>query len=159
AAGSAAITVGGDLVVESDATINVQAGEQVTLTGTLGGNAGARLRKAGDGALVYDIDASESVTFNGTTVVEDGELTLNTPGRNVTLGSLVIAPVSASDPATVRLLGQVASGSQVPLSGSHQIANNVTVFLHPGGVLDLNDNNETVGGLNMTGGVADSGTG
>src|SRR5262249_14288821 len=41
----------------------------------------------------------------------------------------------------------------------NQIADNVTVFIKPGGLLDLNGNNDVIGGLNMTGGRVVTGAG
>src|SRR5262249_30264756 len=74
------------------------------------------------------------------------------------LGNLVIDP-AAGDTSTVRLIERTVGGVPLPFSGSNQIADNVVVSFLPGGLLDLNNNNETVGGLNMTQGTVQTGLG
>src|SRR5262249_43825742 len=134
----------------------VQAGTTLFVTGNINGSAAATLTKRGDGELRYSLATGKSVTFGGRTQVADGLLTLNTPERNV-----IVGPLDIGGAGTVRLLGEVIGGIniQLPGTGNAQIADNVVVSFQPGGVLDLNDNNDTVGGLDMTGGEVRTGNG
>ena len=72
-------------------------------------------------------------TYTGVTTVNGGTLALNTTGGNAVGGSLVIGDGSGTD--TVRL------------DQNNQIADTATVTLNNGGVLNLNNNTETIAGL------------
>jgi autotransporter-associated beta strand protein len=145
----------GDINVPfSDVEIAVASGARLTLKGSLSGPGNLTLSKAGGGELVYAFGSGETTTFTGVTEVHDGgTLTLNTPNRNAIVGDLKI------DAGTVRLLGTPVLGLILPGSGSNQISDAVTVFVGDAGQLDLNDNSDTIGGLDLTEGYVTTGLG
>src|SRR5262249_52340520 len=116
-AGAASATVAGPIAIESDADINVAAGGALTLARPIAGTPAAPHTKEGEGELRYGF--ADPITFIGTTNVEAGLLTLNTPGKNAILGSLVLGPGSTSAP-TVRLLGTTIfiGGIPFPVPGN-----------------------------------------
>jgi autotransporter-associated beta strand protein len=152
-------TWAGPITVEGNSTIGpATSTARLNVSGVISGNAAATLIKAGFGEVRYTGTAVN--TFAGTTQVASGLLQLNRPGLNPILGPLVIAPrPNTSQTGTVRLLGLTVAGLQTPGSGSNQIANAVPITIGPGDVLDLNDNNDAVGGLNMTAGTVQTGIG
>ncbi len=146
-------TVFFDIVIESDAEILVASGGRLSLAGSLSGVPTTTLSKTGGGELRYAFGAGEPNTFTGVTEVNGGTLTLSTPDNNAIVGDLVV------NSGTARLLGRVIDGVQTPGTGNNQISDAVTVFVASGGLLDLNDNSDTVGGLILTGGAVDTGSG
>src|SRR2546423_1390417 len=85
-------------------------------------------------------------TYTGTTTVNNGLLVLQkTPGVNAIPGAPTIRDAIG--------LHEVDPGL------SHQIADTTVPVINSSGFLNLNGNSDTVSGLNMTGGVVDSGPG
>ncbi len=101
--------------------------------------------KTGDGNLT--LSGALDNTLSGTIAVNGGALLLNKQsGINAIAGALSIGDGTGTD--TVRLLA------------GDQIADNSVVSVNAGGVLDLNDQTETIGGLGGAAGVVtNSGTG
>ncbi len=110
-----------------------------TLSGTNG------FTKTGGGTLT--LSGTLSNTLSGTIAVNGGLLLLNKQaGIDAIAGALSIGDGSGTD--TVRLMAL------------NQISDSSVVSVNAGGVLDLNDRTETIGGLGGTGGVvSNSGTG
>lgn len=119
-------------------TVNNAGG--LVLSGELAGNA---LTKAGTGTLT--ISGSTANTYTGDITVNEGTLLLNQTGFNAVTGGLIIGDGTGTD--TVRLLGV------------DQIDDTADVTMQSSGVLDLNDQSETIDALNGGGLVTNSGTG
>jgi fibronectin-binding autotransporter adhesin len=140
--GDFAITGGKDLTLTGPATMNGNPTVTIATTATFSGQwsgAGA-LTKAGPGTLTLSGPISNGF---GALIVNDGTVLLNkTPGLNAIGGNLL-----------------VNSGATVRLAANEQIANNQTPFVSGTGLLDLNGNQETIGGFNYTGGSVTTGTG
>ena len=126
------------------AAVNVDAASNglefgLTLSGTNG------FTKTGGGTLT--LSGINANTLSGTIAVNGGLLLLNKQaGTDAIAGALSIGDGTGTD--TVRLMAL------------NQIADSAVVSVNAGGVLDLNDRTETIGGLGGTGGVvSNSGTG
>jgi autotransporter-associated beta strand protein len=118
--------------------------DQLTLDGLISGFAGADLIKEGPGTLELAGDFGN--TYPGTTRVNAGTLVLNRlAGRLAVPGALVVGDGSGTD--TVRL------------AQDHQLGDTARVTVSASGLLDLNDRNDTIGPLTMTGGRVRTGTG
>lgn len=135
-----ALTVSGNINAANRLTVRA-AGGDVTVSGVVNGASG--LDKDGAGTLTLAGTAAN--TFAGATRISAGTLAFNKPaGVNAIGGNLDVGLVI---PATVRLLAD------------NQIPNAATVTILPGGILDLNGHNETIGPLDMIGGRITTGTG
>ena len=86
-------------------------------------------------------------TYTGTTRVNAGTLQLGVSGYNAFSGPLVIGDGTGTGSPTVRLLIR------------DEIPDGAAITINAGGVLDLNNLNETIGALTMQGGTASSGSG
>ena len=131
--------VAGSSVTLGTATLTVGANNEATadFAGVISG-AGGNPTKTGTGTQT--LSGISANTFTGITTVNAGELDLNkTAGTNAIAGNLTIGDSSGTD--TVKLLA------------ADQIANTSDVTINSSGVLNLNDNNETIDALN---GVAGS---
>ena len=146
---SGANTLSGDLTLAGNTRFQSDAGT-LTLSGTSLNDAGKNLTFAGAGDIEVGkviatgtgtvtkegagtLTVSGVNTYTGVTTVNGGTLALNTTGGNAVGGSLVIGDGSGTD--TVRL------------DQNNQIADTATVTLNNGGVLNLNNNTETIAGL------------
>ena len=155
--GNTSGTISGILQMTAVQTFNVadSGGVQgLNISAQIIGTAGG-ITKTGAGTLT--LNATTTNTFTGATTVSAGTLLLNdTGGVAVSGGSLVIgdslggAGVNKADVA--RLLS------------NNQIASTVAVTINDSGLLDLNNNNDTIGlgaanALTMTGGSVSTGSG
>jgi hypothetical protein len=123
-------------------TISVGAGGELDLVGVLTGSAGLTL--AGGGKLV--LGGSASNTYSGTTVDNGPTLVLSKSGGAIAVpGNLVIGDGTSPALVQARVANQIASGS--------------IVTINDGATLDLNGNNNTIGGLSMAGGTLTTGAG
>lgn len=129
----------GNIALEGDAVVRVNAPEHLTLSGILGGHGG--LTKTSDGSLQFS--GSEANVYAGTTVLQGGVLLLDKSLANAAIpGDLVIGDgVGGSDADVVRLRRstQVANGAAVTLTGS--------------GLLDLDGHGEAFDRLTGSGRV------
>lgn len=128
-----------------------------------------------DGAAVYVDAASSGLEFgwllsgtNGFTKTGDGTLTLsgmldNTLSGTIAVndGLLLLNKLTGTDAISGGLsIGDGSGAGTVRLMALDQISDSSVVSVNAGGVLDLNDRTETIGGLGGTGGVVtNSGTG
>jgi fibronectin-binding autotransporter adhesin len=114
------------------------------MTGSVG-SGGNGLRKLGAGVLEFAGNSSN--TYTGTTFVDEGTLRLNkTAGFNAIAGPLVIGDFFGID--------------DVELLQSDQILDSIAMTINDGALLDLNNQNETIGGLvTLVGGSITTGTG
>ena len=120
---SAGITNGGFLLTTTGAG-------DITESGVVGGVGGLTLGGTGNVTL----SGAAANTFSGTTSVNGGVLLLNkTVANGAIVGPLIIGDNIGTD--TVRLLA------------SDQIADTAAITTNLGGVLDLNNKNETIGSL------------
>jgi autotransporter-associated beta strand protein len=111
------------------------------ITGTLenGGLGQVNLAKSGTGTMTLLGNVSNS--YSGSTTVVQGTLVLGKGGTAVAIpGNLIIDPP-----------GSPAGSPQVVLQSPNQVSHVVTVDAN--GVFDLNNQADTIAGLNMTGGV------
>lgn len=115
----------------------------VTLYGNINGPVG--VVKAGLGTLTYDGPGDDAYT--GTTTVSAGTLQLNVGGFNAFLGPLVVGDGSGVGSPTVRDLLY------------EEIPDTCQVTINTSGLLDLNNYNETIGALTLSGATVSSGTG
>ncbi|WP_221028982.1 autotransporter-associated beta strand repeat-containing protein [Actomonas aquatica] len=109
-------------------TLGVNSGSS-TFSGTIAGS--GNLTKSGSGTVT--LDGSGSNSFTGTTTVAGGTLALDMAGGNALNGDITIGDGSGTD--TLRL------------DSANQIADSSAITLAAGGVLNLNNNNETVGSI------------
>jgi fibronectin-binding autotransporter adhesin len=132
--GTGALTINGtvDLGVGAGLARTVTTVSNTTFANAVFGNANSGLTKEGSGTLTFS--GSVANTYNGTTTVNVGELDLNkTAGVNAIAGNLTIGDGTGTD--TVKLLA------------SNQIVDTSDVTINSSGVLNLNNNNETIDGL------------
>ena len=111
----------GDIALSADATISVQAGVSLNLSGAISG--GFNLTKSATGTLQFS--GATANTYTGTTTVNAGTLELNKPiGDGAIPGALVIGDGSGGANAdVVRLLSdqQIASTSDVTINSSGRL--------------------------------------
>jgi autotransporter-associated beta strand protein len=127
----------------ADTTIMTSNSVTLTVFGNIRGAFG--VVKTGLGTLTYNCLGDN--TYTGTTLVSAGTLQLNAGGANAFGGPLVIGDGSGTGAPTVRDL-------QV-----QEIPDTAQVTVNLNGLLDLNNDNEIIGGLTMLGGTVSSGTG
>lgn len=109
---------------------------RVVISGTITGSGG--LTKAGAGDAVFS--GSTSNAYTGTTVVNAGRLLLQkTAGINAIAGDLVIGDGTGTDTVLIDLANQIANTSDVTVNSS--------------GILDLDNNSETIASLTINGGT------
>jgi autotransporter-associated beta strand protein len=123
------------------------ASADLIISGQVSSSPGVGLIKTGAGTLQFA--GSSSNLYNGPTLVMLGVLQLNkSNGFQSVIGSLEVgAPTAGAGPAVARLLR------------SNQILNTAAVTVNSSGRLDLNNLNDTIGALTMTGGRVTSGRG
>jgi autotransporter-associated beta strand protein len=130
----------GDIILNTDVVI--EASSLFGINGRISGSGG--FTKAGTSTL--RLFGTNVNTYAGTTVVNAGILQLDVNANNGAIpGDLVVGDGSGTD--TVRHLD------------GDQISNSALVTINTGGVLDLNGFGDIIGGLEMTGGTAQSGVG
>ncbi|QEL16832.1 Ig-like domain repeat protein [Limnoglobus roseus] len=126
-------TIGMDLALTANQTINVAAGGGLVLAGQVSGAFG--VTKTGEGALAYTGSGANSYT--GTTTVNGGTLVLNKTGVNAMGGNLIV--------------GDGTGGETVQLAGDDQIPDAATVTVNEGATFDLNGRSETFATLVLQG--------
>jgi fibronectin-binding autotransporter adhesin len=142
-------TWGGSVVLATASTVNVvDAADTLTFSNVVSGS--GRLTKTGLGTLAYTGAASNTNT--GGTTVADGILELNK-------ANAAVAIVSALTIGDNVGLGSTAVVQYNAAAGTNQIANTVAVTVNLDGELNLNNVNDTIGPLNLGGGVVNTGTG
>jgi len=123
----------GNITLSADATVYVDAGDFLNLTGALGG--GFDVTKTGTGTLLFS--GGTANTFNNLTV-NAGTLLLNKSIANAVFsGDLTLGDGSGTD--TVRL------------SLDNQIPDTTAITMATGAVLDLNDMTDTTGSIRGAG--------
>jgi fibronectin-binding autotransporter adhesin len=100
-----------------------------------------------NGTIMLDGDAAN--TFTGATIVKSGNLTLN---KEVVPVSEPLGLVSVYGPLIIE-------GGRVTYSADNGIANTSAVTIHPGATLDLNGYNDTIGALELLGGIVETDAG
>lgn len=110
----------------------------------ISGATGAGLTKAGVGTM--RLEGGSANNYSGTTTVNQGTLSLNkAAGTNAFAGRLVVGDGVGTDLAL--------------LNADNQILDTVRVTVNSSGVLDLNNKQETIASLTMTGGLVTTATG
>jgi autotransporter-associated beta strand protein len=140
-------TFGLDITLDATRTFTVDPlGATMTLTGAISGAGG--ITKQGAGLL--ELAGTAANTAAGAVSVQNGTLQLNKPaGVNAINGALSIGVNRALDPAA----------AAVVLLNDNQIPNAVSVSVNRPGTLDLAGRAETVGPLNIDGGLVKTGAG
>ena len=149
--GASTITPTGGTVLTANATIGVtQGSSSLTLNSTISGAFG--ITKVGPGTLT--LGGNSPNTFTGTTMVSAGTLILDKPdevaatSRTLNIGTGIGLPGSAV----------VLDDAHFQLRDTNIIApTNVTI--QSDGILNLQNNNDGIGNLTMTGGTVTSGAG
>jgi autotransporter-associated beta strand protein len=132
----------GAITLSSSATISVDAGDFLNLTGPITAAAPANLTKVGTGTLLFSGSAGNSYDE---TFVNAGTLVLAKSLANAGIpGDLTIGDGTGTD--------------VVRLGADNQILDTAKIHLQTGGRLDLNDLNETAGSVDG-GGLIDLGSG
>jgi autotransporter-associated beta strand protein len=133
-------TVSGPVVLLTDSSIAVdQSTDTLSLSGVISGGSHA-LTKTGIGALAFTGSASN--TYTGMTSVNDGALLLNkSAGAVAVAGNLTVGDGTGASPDVVQLI----QGSQLLPAAM--------VTVNSDGLLDLNNQAQTIAGLAMTGGT------
>jgi autotransporter-associated beta strand protein len=119
--------------------IEVDSANGLVISGELTGNAPT---KTGPGDLT--ISGSSLNIYTGNLMVNEGAVLLNKSGVSAIAAGAVVGDGTGTD--TLRLLA------------ANQIADSADLTLNSSGVLDLNDQSETLDGLNGSGLVTNSGT-
>ncbi len=123
--------------------VNVEAGEVIEFRNVISGAAGGFIKR-GDGAAIFSGDTNN--TYRGATRVDAGGLFLGKIGATAIAGPLVIGNGVGADPDFVFL------------NEPEQIANTTIVTIRSTGVFEMAGQEESIGGLNMTGGTVNTGT-
>lgn len=120
-------------------TFTVASGAEIDLGGVISGVATAGLTKAGAGTLV--LSGTSNNTFAGSMTVSEGTLELSkTAGKTAIPAALIIGDGTGSD--------------TVLLDAANQIDNQAAITITQSGLLNLNNNDETIGPLTVTAGSA-----
>jgi autotransporter-associated beta strand protein len=160
-------TLSGGITVGATATIDVESGSTLTISGSIGdGGTGSGVTKVGQGTMVYS--ASFFNTYAGTTTVALGELDFDSTAAHGAIGGPLQIGTGPGGSATVKYLAsnQLSSTTDVTVSNSQATLdlnghsdsiNNLTVT---NGLVSLPAGSSlTVAGLTMTGGDINTGTG
>ena len=132
-------TMSGGITLTGDTGISVVSSNTLNLDGVISGSGG--IRKFGDGSLRLNGFGNNS--FSSASFVTKGQLIL-------------------SKGANVRAIGSVAvtNGAELTLFQNEQIDNAGVVTIYTGGLFNMTNHNESIGGLNLGGGtVVDTGAG
>ena len=134
----------GPVTLAGNTTFGANAG-QLTLSGVIGDNGlGYGVMLLGGGTFVFS--GVSSNTYTGATTLVSGTLQLSKTAQNSIAGSALI-------------IGNGASTALVQETTSDQIYNSATVTVNTLGTLDLNNHNDAIYGLIMTGGTVQTETG
>lgn len=115
----------------------------LTLAGVISGGTNS-LTKTGSGTVVFS--GSSANTYTGATIVQGGELRLGKSSGNAIAGPLTIGDGTGTDVVRLMTNNQINDSSTITLLSSGQ-------FLFDGSHV------ETITGLDMTGGLVDTGSG
>lgn len=135
----------GPVELATDSVIHVVNGAALELSGAISGTGG--LFKEGAGTLVFS--GTNANSYAGSTEVRAGILELNRSG--------VFAL-----PSTPLVIGDDADGTatdRVRYLANNQLSVNTTITINRTGVLDLNNRNDDLGTISLTGGTLQTGTG
>ncbi len=136
--GTGALTFNGtiDLGVAAASDRTISTVSNVTFTNVISGNSGSGLVKNGSGTLTFS--GTSANTYDGLTTINLGELDLNkTAGVNAIAGNITIGD------------GIGGAGADIlKLLAANQIANTSDVTINSSGLFNLNNNSETIDGLN-----------
>lgn len=129
------------LLDSSNVTVRVEANTDLSLGGALEGSLQGILSKAGPGRLTFA--GSDDNFYDADTFVVEGELRLNkTLGTVAIPGRLIVGDGFGGPGADV-----------VRLTSSSQISDNGMVVINSSGLLDLNNNVDAIGPLELRGGT------
>lgn len=134
--GTEALIFTGDAALTGTRSLTVN--NPTTFSGIISGANGLSIAAGSTGALT--LSGSAANTYTGNTTVNGGTLVLAKTSGNAIAGGLVIGDGSGVD--------------TVQLGSSNQIADASAVSIRSSGVLNLNNNSETVGSLAVTGGAS-----
>ncbi len=114
----------------------------VTLAGAISGS--GSFTKSGDGVAVFSNSGAN--TYSGGTVVNGGELRLSKTSGNAIPGNLTIGDGTGTDIVRLMTNNQIADSATVTVNSSGQLLVNGTA-------------SDTIGSLNLTGGLVNTGSG
>ncbi len=150
-ASAANLTLNGDIDLGSHSLFTEGPGDY-TIAGVVSGTGGILKYNAGD----LTLEGFGANTYTGLTSVQAGILRL---GRYLLVGLTPVGTVAV--PGNL-LIGDFAStliGNVVVLDRDNQIANSSTVSINATGILELSDQNDTLGDLHLRGGTVTTGSG
>lgn len=133
-------------------TLQIDGPGDVTVLGIVSGTGGIQKNNSG---LLYFSGVGAN-TYTGPTSVQAGELRLN---RYVPVGLTPVGTVSIPGDLIIGSFGGTLIGDVVVLDRDNQIANTSTVSINSTGILELSDENDTVGELRLRGGSVTTGSG
>jgi autotransporter-associated beta strand protein len=134
------------VVLQTNITVNVSAGVNFYMNGAISGAGG--LTTTGPGTLVFN--GTDVNTYTGTTYVNSGTLML---ARGAGWASAIAGPL---------VVGTGAGSPGTAIAkwfANSQVASTFPVTVNYTGVIDANDNVDSLGGLVLAGGQVQTGTG
>lgn len=117
-----------------------------TLAASIGDNGSGATSLVKNGAGTWVLGGTSGNTYTGMTTVDAGELQLNKSSGNAVAGNVTVGDGSGTDVLRLTASNQIGDSSVVTINSSGQ-------FLVSGSPTD------TIGSLNMTGGLVNTGTG
>jgi fibronectin-binding autotransporter adhesin len=129
-AASGVVECFGNVTLTNTATVRVPNLTELQLKGVISGTGG--LKKIGEGEL--HLAGLNANTFSGASFVNGGKLSLFKPANFRAIGSVT-----------------VTNGALLAVEANEQIDNAGVLSIYSGGVVNLTNRNETIGGLNLGG--------
>jgi autotransporter-associated beta strand protein len=163
--GSLDVGAGGVTTLASNdlsATISSSSGGDIRSTGQTFAINAANTSSSTDLVMAIEIGSATGLSKSGAGTVsfEGSDSNSYTGTTTVTAGTLLLAKSSGATAVTGHLtIGDGTGTDTVQLLGDNQIANSGNISLGLGGVLDLNNFDDSIGALSLTGSQVQTGSG
>ncbi len=153
----------GTVTLNAASTITSDAGSSLDINGPLAVNHALTVGGAGDTMASGSVYGSGGIlkTGSGTLTFDGAGSISNAGGLSIADGTVVLAKASGANTFTGGsiVVGDGSGTDTLRLDAANQIADFQAVTVNSSGVFNLNNFNETLSGLNMTGGSITTGTG